>query len=185
MRRASGLLLPRLGFANENDQPYPCDECCIEEDPGVDCEELTCIDGDKPSQFQVVIAGITNDTCSDCDDLNDTYILDFKGLGFENTCGTDLGGDCLYEYVFPSTVCGIERIILGLGNVGTRWRIDVTLCTGTFDVGIAYWWREAPLLELDKLDCTTFDNYPINKGNASDVDFECNESSATASITSL
>ncbi len=66
--------MPRLGFANENDQPYPCDECCIEEEgDGITC---LCCSNDEPQFISVAISGITNDDCGTCTGFNGVFVAE-------------------------------------------------------------------------------------------------------------
>ncbi len=73
-RRASGLLVPRLGFAS--DQPYPCPDCCGEAGP------CTC--------FKVVLSGFVADVCP-CTCLNITYYVSAGdgGYGYHAHCNYD------------------------------------------------------------------------------------------------
>lgn len=74
-----------------------CDECPC----GNPCEGC---DGPGPIQWQVVIAGFTNNTCSDCNDFNGTFILNFVSEADQGTPCTLV--DCVWEYEIPGGLCG-------------------------------------------------------------------------------
>ena len=67
----------------------------------------TFCSGDSPSQYQVVISGIANDRCSECNNLNGTWIVSRYACGLVRACcqwdyrqitnGCDIGGaDFIY-----------------------------------------------------------------------------------------
>ncbi len=58
---------------------------------------------DTPQQYEVVIQGIVNDSCTDCDDLNGTFIVD---IGETVSAGSGCGGAIKrWVYVSPAAKC--------------------------------------------------------------------------------
>lgn len=84
-RRQSSLWLPTQQIGVGPWRFNPCSGCCQQE-----C--TACLD-QGPSNFQVVIDGIADASCTDCTILNDTYILPFITSG----SGT-FGDPCIWEY---------------------------------------------------------------------------------------
>jgi hypothetical protein len=68
--------------------------CC-----GTPC--TACTNGTMSQTVQVDVAGITNGTCVDCNDLNATYILSISISG---------GSPCIWGYNFPSAVCFVTPV---------------------------------------------------------------------------
>jgi len=58
-----------------------------------------CLNGQAPKQVQIVLAGVTNGTCSDCGDINGTYTLDWVGI---------ISGTCSWKYIPPNAPCGFS-----------------------------------------------------------------------------
>lgn len=81
------LLLPGLvmfGFG------YLARCCCPGEGGGVveqNCGSGTCIDGNHCSVYMVEVAGIANDDCTQCEDMNGTYLFDI----YPSDCGGEFG----------------------------------------------------------------------------------------------
>ncbi len=155
--RQSGLWVPQpLRFAGG----YPC--CC--------CDGCTKF----PSQLEIVIAGIINDNCSDCTDLNATYVL-------SRTDPSPVSATyCYWRYDFPEPrdcnnkaawigavisaatppfiVTPWIRVELAQGSVGTSHRFNFLWEDLTWSVG----------------DCTLISNreipYLSRSGNGCDSD---------------
>lgn len=111
-RLRSGLFVPKLLKRLHRDEEggfHPTGNWF-----GCSCEEvLWCTincDGGGPEQFQVVISDLANDSCSDCADFNDTFVLDRVGEGVISPC--------IWRYTFPSAICGRTSVSLGVGGGG-------------------------------------------------------------------
>jgi len=60
----------------------PCEPCCAEEEQTEECAE--CPDGMSVC-WELTVAGITNDVCAECDEMNGTFILSWvSGCIFES-----------------------------------------------------------------------------------------------------
>jgi len=96
LRRASGLFLPQAHFA----APWrflPCPNCCC---PAV-CS--ACLNSCAPEEWEVVVQDVANGTCSDCADLNDTYIVTPEVA-------------CIWRHVLDPVVCNLtimKLLIIG------------------------------------------------------------------------
>ena len=74
MRRASGLVVPAMGFANPMGrfQACPPGECCP-----VVCGD--CYPGASPASIWIDVPAIANNACSNCGNYEGTYKLDHLG----------------------------------------------------------------------------------------------------------
>lgn len=139
---------------------WPCPECCSGQ-----CEHCS---GETPDEMHVVLSGITNDNCNDCDDLNSNgspYILGFAG---------EASGVCTWRYTLPSAICTIERIDLTLEASGSDYLLAVSLWHSS---GIVIQWTETISAPLD---CVTLNNQNVTY--ASSV-WQCIASSSTCMAT--
>jgi len=93
-RRASGLLVPTLGFANHPLGRFqPCvGPCCGCESCGVSLAPGVWAD----------ITGVLNGTCSDCEDLNTTWNVGDVTSACE--AYTDVGDLCSFYWLFVQYV---------------------------------------------------------------------------------
>jgi hypothetical protein len=84
------------------------------------CEGCTFCDvGSDPTEFELVISGVTNQLCSSCSAYNATYILQFiRGDGGDLNAG--FANYCLWEVAPSSDPCSIAAVaqidIHGLGD---------------------------------------------------------------------
>ena len=100
-----------------------------------------------PAQLQVEIVVVTENTCGDCDSINDIFILDQVG-------GTD--GNCTWSHTLASPICGITEInamFVGSGALNVRLRASgVDYCTfgvsGLGDPAACTEWTGTDLGEL-------------------------------------
>lgn len=88
-------------------QPGCCDGCSCE-----DCS------GTEHAQYSVQLFSFTNNTCSDCADLNTTFVLDKDLTGL---CAAGNSYDdhpcCCWAYYFPDEEpCGAYRLTLVIIN---------------------------------------------------------------------
>ena len=80
----------KAAIMNASDE---CDECCVTTISGCD----DCDSGTAPIQYQVVMAGVTDNNCEDCDNYNATFILDEIGpVGIH---------DCYWRFTDPDASC--------------------------------------------------------------------------------
>jgi hypothetical protein len=164
-----------LGLANENDQPYPCDDCCIEEEE--ECN-TGCIDNNFPQQIQVVVAGLTNLDCDECTALNDTYIVDFVGFLVGDCASGSIDG-CVWRYVLPESICDVTRVELLLTPAPSSFRVSFALCRG---VNVSQEFRKT-ITPFAEQDCLGWSNYSL-PFIATDVTV-CGGLSKTCLITAL
>jgi hypothetical protein len=68
-----------------------------------------CNVGTQPGSYQVVIAGVTDDACGDCEQLNDTFVVTFTGQSGSSN-------QCTYEYIFDPDICTYTQIWLFIFN---------------------------------------------------------------------
>jgi len=158
-----GLWLPSsplpgaLGFARR---------CCC--GGGSDC--LRCESGTAPQQIEVVITGVTNNFCSDCDDWNDTWILDFVTISADDLCR--------WEYIIDPTSCSATFIDGRILNVGGNaqfiiaFRSPPTVLQGSWKSNVV-----GSPIDCSDLAALSFSAQPIG--------FPCNEDSSTCVVTSL
>ena len=67
--------------------------CCCEEDEPIIC--TGCDTDTAPSKMQVEVWGLINNNCSTCDEINDTFILDYD----------DSYATCSWTYSFVGACC--------------------------------------------------------------------------------
>ncbi len=121
-----------MGFANENDQPYPCPDCCESVETGtIDC--LDCSDGTLFERYQLVITG--HSACSGV--LSGTWIVN-RECG--EATGGAIGNCCRVHVLDPPLACGIfgEVIYLmmwvdSIRSVGARF-----IRTGFLGIGVLF-----------------------------------------------
>lgn len=77
--------------------------CCID-----DC--TNCTAGTRSDSMQVVISGVTDDSCGDCEQLNDTFVCTYTGVG-----GSPLFA-CTWEYIFDPDICTYTQMWIFLGS---------------------------------------------------------------------
>jgi hypothetical protein len=62
--------------------------------------------------MEVTISGVVNGSaCSDCDDLNGTYYLQYDGRRWSPGGGYN-GHHCRWSYEFPSAICNVSELRL-------------------------------------------------------------------------
>lgn len=163
-RLRSGLYIPPLLWRLHQNEIgalwYPC---CG--DQGDNCD--LCIDSDAPSQVQVVLAGIAEDTCGSCDSLNGTYVL------------TQQANPCYWRYILPSVICGVydvRAVVYDQGGGNTRVQTGVTTGVG--------WYIEYRKDVTGLADCMNWSNYDV-PWSGDGVGFTCDGSSSTSKLTTL
>ena len=163
IRRASGLLVPKMEFA----APWrflPCESCCDEGCPTCTC--VWCDGGNGPATMLVTFAGITNSGCSDCGDMNTTFVLDW----FNSSCN--------WRIDISGFACNYTTINLNIG----AGLITVNLFNTTAGGGGAITFRYTFPVPSILRDCSAFSGLVATHAVGSSTD--CVESSATATITS-
>jgi len=164
-RRASGLLVPRTRLAYRLWRFQPCTSCCPEGKET--CEN--CEDDLAPNEFQVMLSGIIEDGCGDCDSLNDTYVVPWREV---------VG--CRWYYYLPAEICNVATVevqvmapYLLLGYHINVYLMDASwtaLCRWTKDYGV------------EKPDCDALNNEVIP---LSWQGWTCDASSSTCLLTAL
>ena len=158
---ASGLFVPPyLKFAPW----YPCPDCC-----GTNC--IHCQTGTAPNQYQIVVAGVGNASCSDCGDFNATWVVDFAGID---------GHPCLWTYTLSSTICTATILSIEFFNPGSPQNGSVLVA---FEVSL-FGTRALHFLKTNvfgaPMDCE-LSSFSVG-GPASS---QCNISGATCTVTAL
>jgi hypothetical protein len=149
---------------------YCCNGCCA----GAPCAACNC---GGPTQFQVVVSGVADDSCSECDQFDNTYVLD-RGSSACTTEGT-VGANttCNWSYALPSTICSgsIEAwrktyidLWLVYNSTGNTSALHVnfytaTVCTRNFE----YWTGGSVAGTLDC--CALNESVPLFAGSGSGV----------------
>jgi len=137
------------------------EDCCCTK---CDSACAYCTTGYGPQEWQVVIAGIVDGFCGDCDalgGLNGTYVLSFKQAA------------CEWRYVMPGAPCGY-----GLLSVNIR-------LNGVLEV---WFWDYNRMLEFEKdfgdsVPCCDLVDEDIPY--VGDATGHCDGSSATCTLTAL
>ncbi len=111
----AGLCICLVGMTG-----YPC--CCPP--PTILCSK--CPDQIGPRYFQIVFEGIEDDDCTDCDEMNATFIVDFEypapcaffdQLGAVNP-GDNSGTVCVWVYeADPRIACDHPCVYLAIDDV--------------------------------------------------------------------
>jgi hypothetical protein len=133
---------------------YPC--CCEV------CTDFPC-GGDLPDQIELTFDGITNDTCSECIDLNGTYILDYCPECFNGpyewryTASLPCGGSYCYFWILR----------LGPGDCPARYGAG-------FNAAFPYGWSvtyskqftnsRPPCSKINNMDIPIYDNILCGSG---------------------
>lgn len=78
--------------------------------------------GKWPQELEITLAGFADRACSDCEMLNDTYVLSKIGI---------LPAGCCWSYDFPADVCGasgFNTIIACVSKpLGLGYQLEVSL----------------------------------------------------------
>lgn len=130
----------------------------------------SCTNGDMPPSIQVVINGLTNGTCSDCDDLNATYILSILQ---QIPSGTS---PCIWAYALPVTICGVTSVNLRVGSSGTGF-LSFQIVKSITEI---FNWRTDT--EPGRRDCHAWSNYSLPPVSGPPV---CDYTSSTCLVTKL
>lgn len=179
---ATGLGTPKFDDFLARKVESGCDYCLVEDDCTGLCDPFTV-----PGAFEVTIAGLTNDGCSDCTSLNGTYVL--TQIDF-----------CTYRYYFTDPNCGtcFGNIQLTIGTIfnGTTTVRALTVTLAFYDSdpcpdditdpSIA-WNTDVIWTNQDEgigIDCTT-DLVGIVIDFSGDDDIYCDGTGSTATITAL
>ena len=167
------LWLPGSPLPSSRGMPgYPC--CCGGCGDGFDCDEF-CIDGNAPAQLEVEMIGLTNESCSDCDDLNGTYVLDCEG----EATGCSFG--CNWWHLLESPACGIYSISCSLFTNGLLVIFstdDFPSCGGLTSGGFNYIADPG-----DPADCMNWSSLALSL--VSSFWSPCTHTGATCTVTSL
>jgi hypothetical protein len=152
-KHGNGLYLPGMPFGGMGPA------CCCRT-PGVCtyCSDAATV----PSQFSVTFTGISNNTCSDCGTLNDTYVLDWVS-------------DCTWQVDF-SDICGFTRVSVVL--------IDTAIIV-RFTPSAYNSWKKAisPPASTNPIDCASISDLTIPwVGAPGDT---CTVQYATCKITAI
>jgi hypothetical protein len=160
---AAGLFV--VGFL------FPSCVCCPA--AGETCEQ--CAGNTAPSEYQIDISGVANNSCFSCASVDGTYVVPF-------TTSSPFPGGCIWE-----------DADIGIGSVcGSTWSITITLgaIAGDYDVRVLVarngLGTSTGLFEQEYAsaqDCHAFSSLSLPYISQSGSD--CDLSGATVTITSL
>lgn len=69
-----------------------------------------CDAGTFTASYEVTIAGVADDACGDCEQINDTFVLTYT-----EQAGAPLFA-CTYEYIFDPDICTYTQLWLFIAN---------------------------------------------------------------------
>lgn len=162
----------------------PCTGCCAEVCcihcwaclPYANCEDHP--DNAAPCRFAIVLAGIIEDTCGDCEDYNTEFITDV-GEGGPTPFPT-----CTWVYRtawgWPDS-CGVVQVRLEIQWRGDHWQVRVRVMSAMQTILLFsrdYAWGELA-------NCFAFDEEPIPLAECHNDRWTCDGSAATAQITAI
>ena len=132
--------------------------------------------GPMPDEFEVTIAGMTDQGCDECDSVNGTYIL-------TNISGNPLSSLCEWQKLFDPVLCDgqgfdeIDRIVLTIRR-SANTKIEVRVDSAAFTDALF----SITFTGSEEIDCMQFDetDFPLTESGGA-----CNEGSATCKVTSL
>lgn len=141
-----------------------CADCC-----GTPCP--VCTNGTMPQTIQVDVSGVTNGTCSDCNDLNATYIVAVDSAG---------ASKCTWGYLFPANICfsvpvtdpGFDACHLDVLVPGLAFTI--------VQVGTDLSWNNTT--SPGRNDCDSWNLFSLSPSTNTTV---CDNSSSTCLVTTL
>ena len=189
-RRASGLVIPRMGF--ERWKFLPCLDCCPDEGypnriNGCD----GCTDW-APGAFEVVIAGVTTGTCCNPCSMNGTYILERGPGGPAHGCisgASHWPWVCCWDYDLGGYFCGDNGpptdtvvITISRGRIlcAIKWSPDLDECPDSSPADSYATWHN---LYDDPVDCDAISE--LGLGNPHSGAGDCNVTSSTCVISAL
>jgi len=143
---------------------WPCAPC-----KGEACEH--CAGGSAPEELEVEIAGLADDECYNCGDLNGVYVLTYIGSG---------PAGCCWKFSFANT-CGFNVLVACISHpIALEYQLEVSfgLESGTSD--IITWLEEIGDYAPNCEEWSSLD-VPIT----SQVQAQCDDISATCSVTAL
>ena len=152
----------RGGFAGG----YPC--CCLV----AGCDQ--CAENTFDHDMQVVIAGLANDVCSDCDSLNDSFVVPWA---------QDTGSACRWTLdISGVSTCDYNTMNVFIGNFIPNQitvRVEISAVGGINILWDVIW------KPVDRVvDCTTLNNL-VCPFASEFANSECDGSSSTATVTSI
>jgi len=143
-----------------------CDCSFSDPSPCVCCDNCT-----MSEDYEIVLAGITNGTCSSCGDLNATYIVTSVG-----TCSHELS---------DALACGFDRLDLSSSCLGSG---DADILGASMDkvsdpITYGMGWKTADgFFTANGHDCK-FESELLSYWALASTGTKCNASAATASVT--
>lgn len=162
-----------MGFA----PGYPC--CCG--GGCVFCDDF-CDEGTMPSQLEVTLSGVVNAAfCSDCDDLNDTWILDCVGREI-GTCNIAY---CGYWHLLESSICGVNGILClfetGIGAPLADFKLVIHFTDQTEPTCVS----SVLIFKSDTITIPLSCSSTFNETSGPFIGLECNISGATCTVTGV
>jgi len=156
---------------------YPCPACCGGE------QTCPCCSSAEPDELLVTIAGLADDECSSCENLNGAFVCAKVAPCYWRY--EDIVGPCDSEE-FPQTVS--LSVLVGRKQNGTCylavfWEFSTTTspCAAGFDSEDCYTFVE---YFDDPFDCANLDrDVPLLPTRI--IAFGCDESAATCHVTAL
>lgn len=148
-RRASGLLVPSLRFANSLNRWGVCSVPCCETTGGQPC---AACDANGPDYIELTLAGITNGTCADCAaGWNGTHLI--EGIFEETACTWNK------RFVLPCTEGGLTCDI----TFGFGWGINTLF--SVLQAGVGAFGSSASYVcnDPDETDCMNWTDLVMTK----------------------
>ena len=155
-------------------------DCC--------CGCDSCLDGTQ-GDLSVVIAGVSNRDCTDCTDLNNTFVLSPVESG--DPIFTWAAENCQWFYDLPSPICGVVQIsaVLLAGMFNTL-QVHLVYYDGSSYMSAVNW---SKYMGTSQQDCSAFSGEVLTRLMSATIfwnyyNSQCmphNAASTTATVTSI
>lgn len=155
------------------------------------CECEACLDCNYPDQMQVEISGVTNDSCTDCANMNATWVCDVRDPpcalagGFGMAVGSHRG-TWNGEFDDPDVCSNFGHNGIGV-NVFVWWdagtsKRQVVVTAGSISSSSLMRWILTQTSQSDAFDCTSFSELSLSPDG--DQGF-CEHPSSTCLVSAL
>ena len=151
------------------------------------CKQLDCslCTSDTPGEILVVLADISDDSCSDCETLNDSYVCKRGDVTYEGD--TELG--CSWGYEFESSACGVcsptpypfVGIDVYFYYSFPNYKMGVCLRESPFVAADPIW----EITSADLVDCADWEDVVNSWWGNSGVCDQCDFTGSTATVSAI
>jgi hypothetical protein len=165
--------------------------CCNPSALTVPCDD--CVGGKGPLEFQIVLDGFVDGTCTECERINDTWVLAWGGgLPSLIQCPSLIG--CSWSYYDNDSLgcpSGPETLRIGLGvgyNSTTSKYFVCVAVERVYGPGAGIEGRTTFYKEYDSLvDCLNLadEDIPFDQEDLWFGSYICNGEAATCAVTAL